>query len=667
MSSTRLKHPGKVRPFLLIAALLVAGSGILAYRYVFHRAGEEAISLIPSDAAVVVTADLVPSPSQVALFERISKAMVEEHVEKPLESLASATTNGGRFLEELRPHLGMSYAFGAWQKPGAKSTDSGDFVGLAAIKTPSEVSAIAANHGSTEQKDGLTYYKIKGETLCAAVIRQYLVVSNDAAPLVRANRVANGEDPSVASLQEFKDARATLPAEANIMIFGNMDRASTAAKQIFNLAANTRPNPQGWAACGATLRDNGVEIVWRAPFNSSEPIAHLISTVKPIDSGLYNRLPSGALGMYVMSQPGAYYDARNADLGLTSDQKKSLQDGLDSFEQSTEMNIQHDLVTGLMGDVTLAVYPPHDSSSMIPNGLILLDDANGSDPASMVEKVKRAILDACRKNNSTPPVFSSETRDGVTIWTLDEATQKSLRDQVNGVKQPSAPAQPESGNIGIDIKSNNANVHIDQSAVHVAGSGATVDVSGNGVHVNAPGTNVDVSGNGVNINTNGAHIGVDSNGVHLGQPSTPQSAGAQEQQQITFAVIGKSVMIASSRSLLDRGIESYKTGANSLAKDPGYTGMLKQVSSGAQHVLFINAPDIMEMLRHVLTDTMTDSSGTKPDDIIKMFGPKGNGLVLSQGYSSNAISGALYIPIDYAKVIHILGSQKTVQKDPSIQ
>jgi hypothetical protein len=78
--------------------------------------------------------------------------------------------------------------------------------------------------------------------------------------------------------------------------------------------------------------------------------------------------------------------------------------------------------------------------------------------------------------------------------------------------------------------------------------------------------------------------------------------------------------------------------------------------------LMIAVPDIMEHLRNTLTSSMTDPRGPKPDDVIKLFGAQGNGLVLSSGCADNRATGILYIPIDYERAIHLIGTQKKEQK-----
>ena len=48
----------------------------------------------------------------------------------------------------------------------------------------------------------------------------------------------------------------------------------------------------------------------------------------------------------------------------------------------------------------------------VPDGLIMLDDANGADPAAMVDKIRSVIVTECKKNDIGAPKFRSEQRNG---------------------------------------------------------------------------------------------------------------------------------------------------------------------------------------------------------------------------------------------------------------
>jgi len=157
-------------------------------------------------------------------------------------------------------------------------------------------------------------------------------------------------------------------------------------------------------------------------------------------------------------------------------------------------------------------------------------------------------------------------------------------------------------------------------------------------------------------------VTVDAGGVHVNQAEGQTLTSPTEQKMLIFSVIGKSVVIASSRSLMDRAVTSYTTGKSSIAQDPTFLPMLKKITGGAQQVFIVDVPGIMERLRKVLSGTLTDPNGTKPDDVIKLFGSEGNGLVFSAGCADNRSSGILFIPVDYDRAIHLISLTKSGKK-----
>ena len=338
----------------------------------------------------------------------------------------------------------------------------------------------------------------------------------------------------------------------------------------------------GWATLAMTLRGQGMETVWRVPYDSALPGAKLLGGIAPIDKKLYSRLPSGPYGFLACAQPGAYYEAKDDSLHLTPEQKKSTDDALNAFEKETGLNIRKDIVTGLKGNLTLAVYPGREAMTGMPDGLILLDDANGSDPVTMAEKVKAAIIAECKKNHSAAPQFDSVQRAGAVVWTVDEKSQAILR-QGSGLEPRTDPRMQFGGNGNV------------------------------------------------------------------------AAASAPEKKQLLFATMGRSVVITSSNSLLNRAIASYNTGTSTLETDPAYMSLLKQLTPGAQNVLVLAVPDVLERLKPLMAQQFSSPQGPRAADYMKVFGSRGNGLVISQGHEGQTLTGSIFFPIDYEAAIHLAG------------
>jgi len=657
---------GSARPFTFIIFLLLFGTAIFAYKHIFHRAGEEATSLIPADSIFVVTADLGPAPDQVALFARITKAISDEKLEGPLEESIAASTNGNALMKELRPQLGLSYAMAGWQKVGSAKAGDTDVVGIAAVKSASEAEAIVAKHGVLENHSGQNYYRINGEKMYVAIIRQYLVVSDGIDRLQRVASVAHGDSPAIASVAAFKEARERLPSDANLMAFVDMGKA-TEAMQSLVAATGTKTSVAGitgWGAGSATLRDTGVEFLWKTPTGGSNSMYRIVEKIKPIETaGLYRRLPAAPYGLISLAQPGQYLAGRDALLSsLGASDKKGIDEGISSFEKETHMSIEKDIAAGLMGNMTLAVYPARDRGTPIPDGMIVLDEQNGADPAAMLEKVKTVITDESRKNGGTAPKFLSEQKNGATIWSLDDATEKSLRSQ-SGIEPPqSLPPSPNGSVVninanGVRVATSGAQVQVNGNSVTVGGNNGAVQVGPGNVQINSKDGAVNITNGTVQATApNGQNVTVDANGVHIGKstPPTVNPIAAPEVKQLVWAVIGKSVVIASSRSLLDKAIAAQASGTGSIATDNNMLPMLKQVVDSPQQMMVVDLHSIMEAMRTPLAAAMTGPDSPKLEDVIRVFGTNGAGFVCSQGYENSTASAKVLFPLDYERLIHII-------------
>lgn len=644
--TTRRSHRGNIRILPLLALLVTFGSGALIYRHFFHRSGEAATELIPSDAMAVATLDLNPQPDQVPLFTQITKAMVEEQIASPVKKAAASSTNGSSFYDEIQPQLQTSYAAAAWKKPAVQGTpnslDDADYVLLATVKEPSQVAVIAAKHGDKVEQNGLTYYRIRNEKFCVSVIRGYLIVADSPATLMRIQSVDQGKTPSISSLATYQEARGRLPSDANLMLFGHMTELTKAMQSTLTTQQRSFWSSKvgEWYVLAVTLRDHGIETVFKQPYDANDPSAKLVSQIAPIDPGLYRRLPANAYGLLVFAQPGRYYQVIDSALKPGADERKGFEDGINAFEKQTGMSVPRDVLPGLSGNLVLAVYPAPVGTS-IPDGLIVLDDANGADPVTLVEKVKAFIVKSSEESHSPAPKFKSIVRDGATIWTLDDETQKSLR---------SAAGLPD------DSQSNSTNATF--NGVNVHGNGTDVNINPGSVSVHSGDTNVDVHGNEVNVQGGGTSVHVGSDGVQIG-PSTqskPTVVKKRDDKQLIFATVGKTVLIASSEAMLDRAIAAYNAGKDTLASDPGYTPMLQQIPKGTQNLLLVDMPGVMEALRPLLKSLSHNPNGLKQDDVVGYFGARGNGLVGTTGCDGKYMFGTLFFPLDYVKVIHSVGA-----------
>ncbi|HZO91773.1 MAG TPA: hypothetical protein VFB38_25880 [Chthonomonadaceae bacterium] len=79
---------------------------------------------------------------------------------------------------------------------------------------------------------------------------------------------------------------------------------------------------------------------------------------------------------------------------------------------------------------------------------------------------------------------------------------------------------------------------------------------------------------------------------------------------------------------------------------------------GAQDVLLVNLPGIMNALRPTLARSMGKPSGSSSvsvDDIVQMFGPTNGGIAGTQKCDGQEMTLTFFLPIDYDRLIHVIG------------
>ena len=93
----------------------------------------------------------------------------------------------------------------------------------------------------------------------------------------------------------------------------------------------------------------------------------------------------------------------------------------------------HDILPGTNGNVALAVYPDADDPQKGVDGVIVLDDANNADPAALADRVRAYVeRQSAHSNNGQAWHFTSETRNGATVWSLDTAARQAFQHSLAG-------------------------------------------------------------------------------------------------------------------------------------------------------------------------------------------------------------------------------------------
>src|SRR5205085_6247042 len=118
---------------------------------------------------------------------------------------------------------------------------------------------------------------------------------------------------------------------------------------------------------------------------------------------------------------------------------------------------------------------------------------------------------------------------------------------------------------------------------------------------------------------------------------------------------GKTLLVASSQAMLDRALAAYYGQAPTLAEDPAFLAMRDHVVPGAQVIFMMNLTAILERMEASLKDAFPQSHMDK-DDLIHLFGGSDNGLVISGRYDGQTQRGAMFLPLDYERLIRVIGA-----------
>jgi hypothetical protein len=756
----RLYGGSKFRTLLVLTAM--TAGGVYAYRTYFHRTGEAAVPLIPADALMVITLDTTPSPGQTPTFKRIADAIKNEHLDAQLEDALAHSMANSPIARDARPFTTGSLAIATLKSSIASG---GDSAVLVAINDAGKVSDVLNRDAQKSNINGLDYYRAAGDTHCMAVIGNYLVTADRPEDLVRIEAVRKGETPSIETITDYQQARAGLPADSNLMLFFSADGVSQAAQSAQNTPGasllsrigHTRPNAR-YVAVGMAVHEQGIDTVVQIPIEpppgaAGSETAH----IAPLDTDLWRKLPGGAYGVMALAQPGKYYNYMTAAANEDTVVRRSVQEGVSQFERETGLSVAHDILPGTNGNAALAVYPDADDPQKGLDGVIVLDDANNADPAALADHVRAYIeRQSARNNGGQAWHFTSENRNGATVWSLDttarQAFQRSLEGGMTDTRRnagfappPPIPAtptppvpptpptppvpptpntsaangdpgqnnggnptdnptsnNPAGNNGGSDSEQNNANPSGNGNSsgnasttnhsrsgqgtsvdlhIHADGEGRVFDDSfalhhdGDSVHINHNGVNIHShEGDAVALNRDGVNVrshdgsslvvgrgGIDLHATDVTNPtaSAPRDEDVQQavsNKTITWAQIGHAVVIATSPHMLDRALAAYTSGSNSLADDTGFALMRQRVPAGAQNALLLNLPSILEALRPVITQALSDNRmGLTADDILRLAGGAGNGLVATQQYDGKTLKMTWFLPLDYEKAIHLAG------------
>lgn len=615
-SHSRPMRAFRLRPLratMAVVGIVVALSGTLAYRYFMSRPGETAIQLMPADALLVVTLDTTPSPAQIPLFKRIHDALQREHLDTALDDAAKSLMDETNLSREIRPYLTHSFAFALLGATPRTPMDKAEPVLFLAVKDTAAAEKALQKFGRRERQDGAIVYRFSKQEYSGMLVANYLVFSPDVRLLARVQHVYADRLPTVAALPEYQEARKELPEDANLMCFVSPTALSMADEAGQKVGVNAFHDTR-WMAMSGTLRDKGIVFDYRCPMDTlQDRRLALAGQVPAIEATAYKQLPVGAYTVFAVSKPAAYLKSMEGLMIEDGKAQREYDKSLAQFEKQTGISIPNDVLPALQGRTWMAVYPDAAKPDGFADGLMVIDDANGANPAALADKVRDWIERESAKGGTSagrhPLRFTSTRQGNATTWHLDRQAEAELLDGVLG------------------------------SALSMA------------------------SGEGQNEDS--------EEGNEDGQEETPsgrhQAPGAQDSMKeytegkaLVYAQAGKSLLVASSQAMLDKALAAYYGQAPTLAEDPAFLAMRDRVVPGAQVVFMMNLTSILERMQSSLKETFPNSHMDQ-DDLIHLFGGSDNGLVMSGRYDGQTQRGAMFLPLDYERLVRIIGGVRESQ------
>ena len=588
--------------FVGLSAFVVVTGGVTAYRHYFRRPGELATKLIPADALAVITLDTNPAPDQVALFKRISDAMTTAGLTDQLDSAFHDMADKSMLMHDVRPYVSDNYALALYEKT-PKDMDGILYI---AVTDRAKIQELLDKNGEKKTLRNISYVSLTKEKLCVQLRDNYLLLSDSPEAFVWANSVPMARQRPVASLPEYQEARAAMPADASLLVFvspkalqelQNMGKAMAPAQAknaSFPMpAAGVLPK---WMAYSATVRDTGLAVDFRVPMDeSAAPYLKTMAQIAAISPEALKHLPTGAYTVSTASQPGKYFSMAREMFATDKKTRRDIDKTLADIKKETGIDVAEDIVPAFNGDFTIAVYPDANHADGVMDAVLLADDSNEANPAALAEKVRLWVERESGEEKKAETIkFLPSTHDGATFWYLDARSQKSLSKALGDMDPTKTPAP-------------------DKALKHPARFDAD-------------------------------HAVV-----------KPEVNPYLNEKTVAYAQVGKAFILATSKTMLNRAVMAYQGHAASLADDPGYADMQRALTPGSQTYALIHLGHLMERLQPEIKKSLQGEDAEMANDMMQMFGAENAGIAFSGKYDGKMSVGSVLIPLNYEKIIRVMG------------
>ncbi len=598
-------------------ALTLASSSVIAYRHLFHRPGESAVALIPADALMVATLDTNPAPSQVLLFNRLRDTFRDSGLGSGLDELFAGREGKTSAMSQLRPLLKDNYALAVLGNIAPDLKTPPEFALYFSVADGNGAADWLKANGKPRQSLGMRYYTVKDLDGVMFLQEDYLILAQNVDTLRKIAEVAAHRKPSLLEQPAYQEARNSLDPDANFMAFIAPKLMQSVYQQVRTETARTG-NKMGslperdflkfpsWVAVGATVRENGLSMDYQAPIDAAkEPILQVAAQIKPLDAAALKALPPNAYLVYSAAQPSGYIEMMKRIMGQSASAKKEVENGFRTFEKETGLSVNEDVLPAFRGDATFALYPDQGNPDGYLDGVIYLTDANNGDPASLVQKVKALVEKETAKKGGQPIGFVTGREGNATIIALNPRSEIRLQTQLVNQFEPTP-----------------AKYNVPQKRTS-------------------------------RRRTKGSRRRTVS---YLPTEASAKPRGAYlKGKTVAWAVIGRSVILATSRPMLEKALASAEGRAPSLATDPKNNLIRQTLEKGSQGWYWIGLGQIMQKFRPLIEENFKNSDPTMGEDLLNLFGGEEAGLIASWHYNGKLAQGTLFYPMNWERALQLGG------------
>ena len=427
--------PKVLLPLLAVGAI---GFGAVGVMSLLERRGEAAISLIPSDAAVAISFDNTPSPSQVMLFKEISDAMEDGGVNRFVDKMMDDMDVPPQ-VRAIKENLKGSFAVGLW---GDMAGGKPDMVLAAALNSTASAENVLREHGKRLEDVSVPAYQMDGEVIIA-FYEDYALVTNSVDSLKRAIDAGEGRLQSLDDVEAFKSARESLPGDAIFMLFANGEAIAQADEDTRKMWEAMGIAKAGWAAISATVVDAGIQLDMYQDMQDGGELTAAYEAIPELTYSSADLLPAGAIGVLAVSDAGRMVDAMIKSV-TASELGTDFEQGFAEMEKETGLSFENDIKPALAGETYLALYPPTSKEDDEPRFVIMFDEQNGGTPEEAARKLIAKVDEFTSKKIGDVEVFATDANEPVIAITPDQVV---ITNDVSIVSKPTANSLIDAGSL----------------------------------------------------------------------------------------------------------------------------------------------------------------------------------------------------------------------------